>query len=300
MFGKKNASTQEIDKEQLELFKTAQKRIKQKKRLYAHFVVFLIGSVFLILANTVFKIGLDFKPFGVNWFVYAIAIWLFLFIYHVINVFITSKLLSKKWEEKQLNLIVAKQKERIAQLETQVENDMSFPEKKALKAAAKKTDITMIVAAGENNSIGKNNQMIWNLKDDFKRFKSLTSGHHIIMGRKTYESLDKPLPNRTNVVITRQPNYQVPDGVIVVNSLEDALDAARADKQPFIIGGGEIYKQGLNFADKLEITRVHAEFDGDTFFPEIDMTNWKEVTRTEHSKDENHAYNFSYITYIRS
>ncbi len=119
------------------------------------------------------------------------------------------------------------------------------------------------------------------------------------MGRKTYESFAKPLPNRTHVVITRQENYQVPTGVIVVNNLEDALDASRADKQPFIIGGGEIYKQAIGLADKLEITRVHADFEADTFFPEIDKNNWQEVTRTEHEKDEKHDYGFSFITYMR-
>ena len=113
MFGKKKEIPQ-IDKEQLELIKTAQKRIKQKKRLYAHFVVFLIGAVFLIVANLVLNIGKDVTFFGINWFVFAILAWLFIFIYHVFNVFVTSKLLSKNWEEKQLNSMVAKQKKRIA------------------------------------------------------------------------------------------------------------------------------------------------------------------------------------------
>lgn len=299
MFGKKKESTTEIDKDQLELIKTAQKRIKQKKRLYAHFVIFLIGAVFLILANTVLGIGENFRPFNIDWFVFAIAIWLFLFIYHLFSVFITSKLLSKKWEEKQLNQIVAKQKKRITELKDQVEKDIPLPEKKSLRAPSRKSDITIIVAAGENNSIGKDNQLIWHLSDDLKRFKNLTNGHHIIMGRKTFETFKKPLPNRTHVVITRQEDYKVPEGVIVVNNLEEAIDASRTDKQPFIIGGGEIYKQAMDFADKLEITRVHADFEADTFFPEIDMANWKEVTKTQHQKDENHAYDFSFITYIR-
>ncbi|TNM50871.1 dihydrofolate reductase, partial [Streptomyces sp. NP160] len=104
-----------------------------------------------------------------------------------------------------------------------------------------------------------------------KRFKSLTNGHHIIMGRKTFESFPKPLPNRTHIVITRQHDYKVPDGVIVVHNMEDALDAAKRDKQPFIIGGGEIYKQSMGIADKIEITRVHHNFPhADTFFPNID------------------------------
>lgn len=299
MFGKKKDTTTEIDKEQLELLKTAQNRIKQKKRLYAHFVIFLIGSVFLILANTALGIGEGVKLFNIDWFVYAIGIWLFLFIYHIVNVFITSKLLSKKWEEKQLNLLINKQKQRIAELKTQVENDLPLPEKKNQIATSKNSNITIIVAAGENNAIGKDNQLIWHLSDDLKRFKNLTNGHHIIMGRKTFESFSKPLPNRTHIVITRQENYQVPSGVIVVNNLEDALDAARADSQPFIIGGGEIYKQAMPFANKLEITRVHSSFEADTFFPEIDLSIWKEVTKTTHPKDDKHAHDFSFITYTR-
>ncbi|UPS90203.1 dihydrofolate reductase [Bizionia sp. M204] len=299
MFGKKKDTTTEIDKEQLELLKTAQNRIKQKKRLYAHFVIFLIGSVFLILANTALGIGEGVKLFNIDWFVYAIGIWLFLFIYHIVNVFITSKLLSKKWEEKQLNLLINKQKQRIAELKTQVENDLPLPEKKNQIATSKNSNITIIVAAGENNAIGKDNQLIWHLSDDLKRFKNLTNGHHIIMGRKTFESFSKPLPNRTHIVITRQENYQVPSGVIVVNNLEDALDAAREDSQPFIIGGGEIYKQAMPFANKLEITRVHSSFEADTFFPEIDLSIWKEVTKTTHPKDDKHAHDFSFITYTR-
>lgn len=299
MFGNKKETNTEIDREQLELIKTAQNRIKQKKRLYAHFVVFLIGSVFLILANTVLGIGKDVKFLGIDWFVYAITIWLFLFIYHLFNVYITSKFLSKKWEEKQLNKLVALQKERIAELETKVEKDYPLPEKKKTQSTNKNSEITIIVAAADNNAIGKDNKLIWHLSDDLKRFKNLTNGHHIIMGRKTFESFPKPLPNRKHVVITRQKNYQVPDGVIVVNNLEDALDASKKDKQPFIIGGGDIYKQAMSIADKLEITRVHAKFEADTYFPEINYKNWKEVTKTHHKKDEKHAYDFSFITYLR-
>ena len=120
------------------------------------------------------------------------------------------------------------------------------------------------------------------------------------MGRKTFESFPKPLPNRTHVVITRQANYKAPSGVIIVNSLADAIDAAKSDNQPFIIGGGEIYKQALALVDKLEITRVHAAFENaDTFFPEIDSNKWQEVSKTIHEADEKHAHAFSFITYER-
>ncbi|WP_417872923.1 dihydrofolate reductase [Xanthomarina gelatinilytica] len=299
MFGKKK-ETPQINKEQLELIETAQKRIKQKKRLYAHFVVFLIGAVFLIVANLVLNIGKDVTFLGIDWFVFAILAWLFLFVYHLFNVFVTSKMLSKKWEEKQLNKLVEKQKERIAQLQQQVEKDYPLStEKKKTITSSKNSEITLIVAAGENDAIGKDNQLIWHLSDDLKRFKELTNGHHIIMGRKTFESFPKPLPNRTHIVISRQDNYQVPSGVILVNNLEDAFDAAKADKQPFVIGGGEIYKQAMPYADKIELTRVHEDFEADTFFPKIDTTIWKESQNRYHAKDEKHQHAFSFITYIR-
>lgn len=299
MFGKKK-ETPQIDKEQLELIETAQKRIKQKKRLYAHFVVFLIGAVFLIVANLVLNIGKDVTFLGIDWFVFAILAWLFLFVYHLFNVFVTSKMLSKKWEEKQLNKLVEKQKERIAQLQQQVEKDYPLStEKKKTITSSKNSEITLIVAAGENDAIGKDNQLIWHLSDDLKRFKELTNGHHIIMGRKTFESFPKPLPNRTHIVISRQDNYQVPSGVILVNNLEDAFDAAKADKQPFVIGGGEIYKQAMPYADKIELTRIHEDFEADTFFPKIDTTIWKESQNRYHAKDEKHQHAFSFITYIR-
>ncbi|WP_179344201.1 dihydrofolate reductase [Winogradskyella ursingii] len=306
MFGKKK-QTSTIDKDQLELIENAQKRIKQKKRLYIHFVIFLIGAVFLILANTVLGIGENFKIAGIDWFVYAIVAWLFLFIYHFINVFITHKFMGKEWEKQQLDKLVDQQKKRIEKLKKQLpvkespaNQNQIAPSDVVSSGKKKPSGLTMIVAAGENNAIGKDNDLIWHLRDDLKRFKSLTSGHHIIMGRKTYESFAKPLPNRTHVVITRQPNYKAPIGVIVVHNLEDALDAARADDQPFIIGGGEIYKQAMPFARKIELTRVHASFDNaDTFFPEIDTSQWEEVTRTKHESDGDHAFSFSFITYLR-
>lgn len=308
MFGKKKV-TPEIDKNQLELIKNAEKRIKQKKRLYVHFVIFLIGSVFLILANTTLGIGEDVMFFGINWFVYAIFIWLFIFIYHFISVFITNKFMGKDWEDQQRNKLVAKQQERIEQLrEHYLKEEKALAKSKnydGLVAEGKKhqkknSELTLIAAAAENNAIGKDNDLIWHLSDDMKRFKELTSGHHIIMGRKTFETFPKPLPNRTHIVITRQHNYRVPDGVIVVSNLHDALDAARNDKQPFVIGGGEIYEQAMPLADKIELTRVHADFpEADTFFPKVNSAIWKEVDVKTHSKDENNEHPFSFITYKR-
>jgi dihydrofolate reductase len=301
MFGKKKAVPQ-IDKEQLELIKTAQARVKQKKRLYIHFVVFLIGAVFLIILNTVIGVGEDVTLFGKNWFVFAILAWLFLFVYHLFNVFITHKFMGKDWEQQQLDKLVAKQKERITQLEktiTKQDTTTSKSESEEEKKTKISTGLTIIVAAGENDAIGKDNKLIWHLSDDLKRFKALTSGHNIIMGRKTFESFPKPLPNRTHVVISRQKDYQAPEGVIIVNSLENAINATRQDNQSFVIGGGEIYKQAILLADKIEMTRVHESFDADTFFPKIDPTIWKEVSNTFHNKDENHEHSFSFITYER-
>lgn len=303
MFGKKKVPPQ-IDPDQLELIQNAQKRIKQKKGLYVHFVCFLIGALFLILANTVLGIGEDFKLFDINWFVFAIFIWLFFVIYHAFNVFITHRFMGKSWEQTQLNKLIALQQQRIEKLKTELKKEaphiaQSEVYKESLEQNKKEQMITIIVAAAQNDAIGKGNQLIWHLSDDLKRFKRLTNGHHIIMGRKTFESFPKPLPNRTHIVITRQNDYSAPEGVIVVNTLEDALDAAKSDEQPFIIGGGEIYKQSLTIADRIELTRVHEDFEADTFFPKIDLSIWKETANTFHTIDDNHKYEFSFLTYER-
>lgn len=158
--------------------------------------------------------------------------------------------------------------------------------------------LTLIAAAGENNELGKENDLVWHLPDDFRRFKKLTSGHHIIMGRKTFESFPQPLPNRTHVVITRKENYKK-EGIIVVHSLERAIEFTEDDPQPFIIGGGEVYKMGIDLADKIELTRVHGSFEADTFFPEIDENNWELISEEYHPVDEEHNYAFTYLTYER-
>lgn len=158
--------------------------------------------------------------------------------------------------------------------------------------------LTIIAAAGENNALGKENDLVWHLPDDFKRFKELTSGHHIIMGRKTFESFPKPLPKRTHLVITRKDNYKK-EGIIVVHSIERAIEFSNEDPQTFIIGGGEIYKMGLELADRIELTRVHGTFEADTFFPEIDESKWDLVSKVFHDKDEKHDFAFTYLTYDR-
>ncbi|MFC5682591.1 dihydrofolate reductase [Flavobacterium sp. MAHUQ-51] len=158
--------------------------------------------------------------------------------------------------------------------------------------------ITMIAAAAENRALGKDNQLVWHLPNDFKRFKSLTTGHYIIMGRKTFESFPKPLPNRTHVIITRQKGYEA-EGCIVVNSIEKAIEICPKNEESFIIGGGEIYNLSLPFADKIELTVVHHTFEADAFFPEINENEW-ELTNSEfQTKDEKHLYDFTFETYIK-
>jgi dihydrofolate reductase len=158
--------------------------------------------------------------------------------------------------------------------------------------------ITMIAAASQNNALGKNNELVWHLPNDFKRFKSITSGHHIIMGRKTFESFPKPLPNRTHIVISRQENYK-PQGCFVVNSMEKAIEMCPRDEVSFIIGGGEIYKLGISLSDKIELTLVHHNFEADAFFPPIDLEEWEIINSEFQPKDEKHLFDYTYQTYIR-
>lgn len=159
--------------------------------------------------------------------------------------------------------------------------------------------VTIIAAIAENNALGKNNQLIWHLPADLKRFKKTTLNHVVIMGRKTFESLGKPLPNRTNILITRDKNYKA-EGCVVVNSLKEALEtASKEDENPFILGGAEIYKQALPFTDKLDVTFVHHQFEADVFFPEINKTIWKETSREDFKANENNKYNYSFVTFER-
>ncbi len=158
--------------------------------------------------------------------------------------------------------------------------------------------ISLIVAIAENNVIGKNNDLIWHLPDDLKHFKSNTKGHTIIMGRKTFESIgSKPLPKRENIVISRSPQSPV-EGVLFTTSLQEALKLS-TDREPFIVGGAEIYRQSMDIVDVMEITRVHESFEGDTFFPEIDREVWTLEKEETHAKDENHKHAFSFQTWVR-
>lgn len=161
--------------------------------------------------------------------------------------------------------------------------------------------ISLIVAAAENNAIGKKNQLLWHLPRDLKFFKNITWAMPVVMGRKTFESMGgKPLPGRTNIIITRQPGWKA-DGVFVVNSLDAAeAVAVKMDfKELFVIGGGEIYIIAFDRASKIYITRVHTEIDGDTFFPVIDNNDWKLITNTDNPADEKHAYPYSFQVWER-
>lgn len=160
--------------------------------------------------------------------------------------------------------------------------------------------ITVIAAAAENNALGKNNNLLWHLPDDFKRFKKITTGKSIIMGRKTFESFPKPLPNRKHIIISRDKNYTtLHKDCFVVDSIDAAMALTEREYTIFIIGGGEIYALALEMATKIELTRVHESFEADAFFPEIDTEKWKIIQEEYHAKDEKHQFDFTYITYVR-
>ena len=156
--------------------------------------------------------------------------------------------------------------------------------------------LNILVAADENNGIGKNNQLLWHLPADLKNFKQLSMGHAVVMGRKTYDSIGKPLPNRRNIVITRQADLNI-HGCQVVHSLQQALDACKNDGTVFIIGGAEIYHQAILFCNTIFLTRVHHQFEADTFFPEIDPAIWEEIEKKDYPADAKHKVPYSFLVY---
>ena len=159
---------------------------------------------------------------------------------------------------------------------------------------------SIIVATAENNAIGKDNDLIWYISDDLKRFKKLSTGHTILMGRKTYESLPNgALPNRENIVITHDKNLQLPK-CTMLHSIEEAIEKYRnSEEEIFIIGGGSIYEKLLPFAQKIYLTKVHESFDADVFFPEIEADHWKVVSEEKHKKGEKNEFDFSFIELVR-
>lgn len=161
------------------------------------------------------------------------------------------------------------------------------------------TKITLIVAAAENNAIGKDNKMPWHLPNDFKYFKKNTLEHSVVMGRKTFESIGKPLPERRNIILTRDMNY-THEEVDVANSVQEVQNYCRDEREIFIIGGAEIYKQTLPLADKVLLTRVHTTINGDAYFPELLDREWNLISAEKHEKDEKHAFDYTFEVYERA
>jgi len=158
--------------------------------------------------------------------------------------------------------------------------------------------VSAVVAIAENHAIGKNNQLLWHLPNDLKHFRLITTGHTVIMGRKTYESVGKPLPNRRNIIITRQ-QIEIA-GCEVVSSIEEALALCAAEQEVFIVGGAEIYKLAMPLTDRIYLTIVHQSFEADAFFPEISKTEWTEAQQEDYAADEKNTIPYSFITLNRS
>jgi len=158
--------------------------------------------------------------------------------------------------------------------------------------------VTIVVAIGENNAIGKDNELLWYLPKDLRHFKTITNGHTIIMGRKTFESVKKPLPNRRNIIITRNTELSI-EGAEVVHTIDEALEISKEDGEVFIIGGAEIYKQAMKHTDKIFLTVVHESFEADAFFPEIDTNLWEETASETHLPDEKNNLSFTFSTLER-
>ena len=158
--------------------------------------------------------------------------------------------------------------------------------------------VSIIAAMAENRVIGVNNTLPWRLPADLRHFRRVTTGHHVIMGRRNYESIGKPLPDRTNIVVTRNPSYRAP-GCLVKHSVEDALRSAQNDPEVFVIGGAEIYRQALDRADRLYLTLIHAEVQGDTYFPPIDEKHWREISRERHEPDGKNPHACTFLVYDR-
>ena len=286
--------TSHIDDNTIELLENAQKRVRQKRNVYRHFIFFLFISGFILFVDLAFSVGENLIFFDYSWSIWIVLIWSFILFYHLFDVFVSKRIISKKWVSAQKSHLIKVQQEKIRSLKKDIEKESK------IYADSNSNNlnqmITIIAAASENDVIGNNNKLIWHLSKDLIRFKNLTKGHHVIMGRKTFESMPKALPNRTNVVITRNKNYTA-ENITVVDSLENALKVCKDDPQPFIIGGGEIYRIGLTYAKRIELTRVYHNFEGDTTFPQIDKNIWKEVKNIKMFDIENHNYNFSFITY---
>lgn len=158
--------------------------------------------------------------------------------------------------------------------------------------------VSIVVAVAENGGIGKDNQLLWHLPADLKHFKNITSGHSIIMGRKTYESIGKPLPNRRNMVITRNKSLYI-EGVETFYDIKDAIEECSGEQEVFIIGGAEIYKQSIGICDQIYLTTVHQDFPADAFFPKLEGSNWKEISSEFHKADEKNKFDYTFSVWSR-
>jgi dihydrofolate reductase len=158
--------------------------------------------------------------------------------------------------------------------------------------------ISLVAAAGKNNVIGNNNKLPWKMPADMKFFMNLTLGHPVIMGRKTYESFGKPLRDRRNIVISRDKNLVI-TGCQVVHSLDEALKLVKGDAEVFIIGGAEIYRQSMSIANKIYLTRIYGDFVGDSYFPDINDNEWKQISHSENKADEKNPYPFAFLEYVK-
>ncbi|MEG1634373.1 MAG: dihydrofolate reductase [Rikenellaceae bacterium] len=156
--------------------------------------------------------------------------------------------------------------------------------------------ISIIVAIAQNGVIGDQNRLIWHISEDLKYFKALTTSHTIIMGRKSYQSIGKPLPNRRNIIVSRNPDFKA-EGCLVATSITDAIDLCKGEDEIFIIGGGEIYRQSLEKANRLYITEIDHAYDGDTHFPMINKSIWKECSRKSFPRGEKYEYPFDFVIY---
>lgn len=174
-------------------------------------------------------------------------------------------------------------------------SSIPHPESRILNPRSR---LSIIVAMAKNRVIGADNTLPWHLPADLKHFKALTMGHHIVMGRKTYESIGKPLPGRTSVVVTRNANYAQP-GVVVVNSLEAAISACGEDAEIFVIGGAELYRQAIDLADRIYLTEIDADISGDAHFTEFDRKLWQETERVSHAPDEKNLYHYHFLVFDR-
>lgn len=160
--------------------------------------------------------------------------------------------------------------------------------------------LSIIVAKAKNNTIGKNNQLLWQIPDDLKRFKELTTGHTIIMGRKTFESLGRVLPNRKHIIFSQNPDFKVNDeNVEIVHSMLQIQQYIEDEEENFVIGGAMIYNLLMPYVSKMYVTEIDKEFDGDTFFPRIDSEKWKEITREAGPEDQNNNFKYEYVIYER-